>query len=97
MIPYIQTHPRADQFANRVVAVLGAQLLAGLGDLGVDGLGRRAQGAGDRLALIVGGDIGHDLALALGQARHPRLRLGLGLRHRCTLPAVARRKSSTAS
>lgn len=56
-----------DQQANSFVAGRDTQLLAGAGDLGVDGFGRLAGQARDLLAAVVGGDIGHHFALAIRQ------------------------------
>ena len=60
------------QQAHRIDARTDAQLAAGAGHLGVDGLGRLARQARDGLAAVMGRHIGHDLALALGQKARQR-------------------------
>ena len=55
------------QQPHGLVAGCDAQLPAGACDLGVDRLWGLAGEPGDLLAAVVGGDIGHHFALAIGQ------------------------------
>jgi hypothetical protein len=72
IFPHGFQHPFLKQQAHGLRPRADAQLAAGAGHLGVDGLGRLARQAGDRLAAIVGRHIGHDLALPLGQQARQR-------------------------
>ena len=58
--------PFFQQQAHRIGARADAQLATGAGHLGVDGLGRLSGQARDGLAAMVGGHIGHHLALPIG-------------------------------
>lgn len=72
IFPYGLQQSFLQQQPHGLDAGADAQLAAGAGHLGVDGLGRLSGQPRDRLAAIVGGDIGHHLALPICQ--EPRQR-----------------------
>lgn len=68
-----------------------AQLAAGAGHLGVDGLRRLARQTRDGLAAMMRGDIGHHLALPFGQEARQRTVLRSLQRHGATLAGGSHR------
>ena len=72
IFPYGLQQSFLQQQPHGVDAGADAQLAAGAGHLGVDGLGRLARQARDGLTAVMGRHIGHDLALALGQKARQR-------------------------
>ena len=88
IFPYGLQQAFFQQKPHRFDARTDAQLAACAGNLGVHGFGGLAGQPGDRLAAIVGGDIGHHLALPIGQ--EPRQRaIQLILRRHGTTLALA--------
>lgn len=88
IFPYGLQQSFFEQEPHRFDTGADAQLATGAGHLGVHRLGGLAGQAGDGLAAIVGRDIGHHLALPIGQ--EPRQRaIQLILRRHGTTLALA--------
>ena len=85
IFPYGLQQAFLQQKSYRLDTGADAQLATGAGYLGVDGLRGLAGQSRDRLAAIVGCDIGHHLALPIGQEPRKRATQLILRRHGTTL------------